>query len=183
MEFAERMYGIDSSPIRKAFELARSIKNPINLSIGQPHFPCPPNIIEALTKAARDGKTAYTLTGGIPELKEAMVQKYKTQNKMDYVTESRLLVTSGISSALFLLFNALVNKGDDCLVISPYFLMYPAMLKFYGGNVVPLHEDFTPADLVDLESRKFKLIIFSNPSNPTGKVLSKEQLRALANLA
>lgn len=183
MDFANRMNGLDSSPIRKAFELARSIRNPINLSIGQPHFPCPPNIIEVLTKAAQDGKTSYTLTGGIPELKTAMAEKYRTQNQISYAHEDRILVTSGISSALFLLFNALVNEGDECLVISPYFLMYPAMLKFYGGKVVPLEESFNPADLESLKSRKFKLIIFSNPSNPTGKVLSKEQLRALANLA
>lgn len=183
MEFANRMNGIDSSPIRKAFELAKSIQNPINLSIGQPHFPCPPNIIEAIVKAARDGKTAYTLTGGIPELKSAMANKYQSLNQIAYANEDRILVTSGISSALFLLFNAMVNEGDDCLVISPYFLMYPAMLKFYGGNLVPLSEDFTPSDLKAFESRKFKLIIYSNPSNPTGKVLTKEQLRALANLA
>lgn len=183
MDFANRMYGIDSSPIRKAFELARTIQNPINLSIGQPHFPCPPNIIEVLTKAAQDGKTSYTLTGGIPELKSAMAEKYQIQNQISYAHEDRILATSGISSALFLLFNALVNEGDECLVISPYFLMYPAMLKFYGGKVVPLEESFKPADLESLKSRKFKLIIFSNPSNPTGKVLSKEQLRALANLA
>ncbi|WP_208730449.1 pyridoxal phosphate-dependent aminotransferase [Leptospira levettii] len=183
MEFANRMNGIDSSPIRKAFELARSIQNPINLSIGQPHFPCPPNIIEAMNKAAIEGKTSYTLTAGIPELKTAMAEKYRIQNHIKYAHEDRILVTAGISSALFLLFNALVNEGDECLVISPYFLMYPAMLKFYGGKVVPLSEDFTPNDLEALKNRKFKLIIFSNPSNPTGKVLSKEQLRALANLA
>lgn len=183
MEFANRMNGIDSSPIRKAFELAKSIQNPINLSIGQPHFPCPPNIVEAIVKATRDGKTAYTLTGGIPELKTAMAEKYRTQNSISYATEDRILVTSGISSALFLLFNAMVNEGDECLVISPYFLMYPAMLKFYGANLVPLSEDFKPEDLKVLESKKFKLIIYSNPSNPTGKVLSKEQLRGLANLA
>lgn len=183
MEFANRMNGIDSSPIRKAFELARSIQNPINLSIGQPHFPCPPNIIEAMNKAAIEGKTSYTLTAGIPELKTAMAEKYRIQNHIKYAHEDRILVTAGISSALFLLFNALVNEGDECLVISPYFLMYPAMLKFYGGKVVPLSEDFTPNDVEALKNRKFKLIIFSNPSNPTGKVLSKEQLRALANLA
>ncbi len=183
MEFASRMNGMDSSPIRKAFELARSIQDPINLSIGQPHFPCPPNIIEAMCKAAKDGKTAYTLTGGIPELKEAMANKYQIQNKISYAHPDRLLVTSGISSALFLLFNALVNPDDECLVVSPYFLMYPAMLKFYGAKFLTVHESFTDKDLNIFENKKLKLIIYSNPSNPTGKVLSKDQLRSLANLA
>ncbi|MDZ4726500.1 MAG: aminotransferase class I/II-fold pyridoxal phosphate-dependent enzyme [Leptospira sp.] len=183
MEFADRMNGLDSSPIRKAFELARSIENPINLSIGQPHFPCPPNIIEALNKAARDGKTAYTLTGGIPELKEAMTEKYKLQNGITYAHPDRILVTSGISSALFLLFNALVNPGDECLVISPYFLMYHAMLKFYGANLLTVDESFAKSDLDGFRKKKIKLIIYSNPSNPTGRVLTKEQLTNLANLA
>ncbi len=183
MEFANSMSGIDSSPIRKAFELARSIENPINLSIGQPHFPCPPNIIEAMCKAARDGKTAYTLTGGIPELKDAMTEKYKSQNGISYAHPDRMLVTSGISSALFLLFNALVNPDDECLVISPYFLMYPAMLKFYGAKLLTVDESFQKSDLDPFRKKKIKLIIFSNPSNPTGKVLSKVQLQALAQLA
>ncbi|BDA78427.1 aminotransferase [Leptospira kobayashii] len=183
MEFASRMYGIDSSPIRKAFELARTIENPINLSIGQPHFPCPPNIIDAMAEAARDGKTAYTLTGGIPELKEAMARKFLSENGINYATPDRILVTSGISSALFLLFNALVNPDDECLVISPYFLMYPSMLKFYGAKLLTVNESFSASDLDAFRKKKIKLIIFSNPSNPTGKVLSKEQLTALANLA
>jgi aspartate/methionine/tyrosine aminotransferase len=183
MEFAYRMNGIDSSPIRKAFELARSIENPINLSIGQPHFPCPPNIIEALCRAAQDGKTAYTLTGGIPELKEAMTEKYQIQNGISYAHPDSILVTSGISSALFLLFNALVNADDECLVISPYFLMYPAMLKFYGAKLLTVDESFQKNDLDPFRKKKIKLIIFSNPSNPTGKVISRDQLRFLAELA
>ncbi|MCX7999322.1 MAG: aminotransferase class I/II-fold pyridoxal phosphate-dependent enzyme, partial [Leptospiraceae bacterium] len=92
LELSRKMEGLDTSPIRKAFERAATLKNPINLSIGQPHFPCPPNIIEALNKAAREGKTTYTLTGGIPELKEAMVEKYFNQNKIQYAEPSRILI-------------------------------------------------------------------------------------------
>ncbi len=183
MQFAERMSWIDSSPIRKAFELARTVENPINLSIGQPHFPCPPNIVEALCKATRDGHTAYTLTAGIPSFREAMAEKYKRENQISYAHPDRILATSGISSALFLLFNACIDPGDECLVVSPYFLMYPAMLKFYGAKLTALPETFAPEDLINYQNKKWKLIIYSNPSNPTGRVLKKEQLRALANLA
>ena len=77
--FSTHVSGLDTSPIRKAFELAATLENPINLSIGQPHFPCPPNIIAAMNKAATDGKTAYTLTAGIPELKEALVKKIRNR--------------------------------------------------------------------------------------------------------
>lgn len=180
---AARMGGLDSSPIRKAFELAASLKDPINFSIGQPHFPCPPNIIEALTKAAKDGKTAYTLTGGIPELKNALSEKYSIVNSINYSSPERILVTAGISSALLLLFNALINPGDECLVVSPYFLMYPAMLKFNGAKITTVREDFAKGELDQFKNRKFKMIIFSNPSNPSGYIFTREQLEDLAALA
>lgn len=178
-----KMGGLDTSPIRKAFELAASLQNPINLSIGQPHFPCPPNIIEALSKAAKDGKTAYTLTGGIPELKEALVQKYIELNKISYASPSRLLITSGISSALLLLFNALVDPGDECLIITPYFLMYPSMLRFHGAKLHFLPENFTKEDADKCNFKNLKLIIYSNPSNPSGYVFSRAQLEALVEVA
>lgn len=181
--FSEKMLRIDSSPIRKAFELARTVENPINLSIGQPHFPCPSPIVEAICKATRDGFTAYTLTAGIPAFREAMAQKYIESNSIKYAHPDRILATSGISSALFLLFNAILNPGDECLVISPYFLMYPAMIRFYGGQITPCPETFSEKDLEPFRKKNWKLIIYSNPSNPTGRVLSKIQLRALAQLA
>ncbi|EID99991.1 pyridoxal phosphate-dependent aminotransferase [Leptospira licerasiae] len=180
---AQRIQGLDSSAIRKAFELAGTLKDPINLSIGQPHFPCPPNIIEAGVKALRDGKTAYTLTAGIPELKEALSQKYKQENQIDYASPDRILVTSGISSAFLLLFNSLLNEGDECLVVTPHFLMYPAYIKIYGGKMHTVSEDFQPEDLNVFKDKKLKIIIFSTPSNPTGTVLTKKQLTALAELA
>lgn len=183
MQFSRKMSKIDSSPIRRAFELANRIENPINLSIGQPHFPCPPNIIEAMNRAALAGKTAYTLSAGIPELREALAKKYQTVNRITTAKQETVLVTSGISSALFLLFNALLDPGDDVLVISPYFLMYPSMIGFYGGRITTISENFEDSDIKKLESKKFKLIIFSSPSNPTGKIIDRERLESLANLA
>ncbi|TGK10013.1 aminotransferase class I/II-fold pyridoxal phosphate-dependent enzyme [Leptospira fletcheri] len=180
---ANRIRGLNSSAIRKAFELAGTLKNPINLSIGQPHFPCPENIVEAGVKALRDGKTAYTLTAGIPELREALALKYKRENSIPYATPERVLVTSGISSAFLLLFNALLNEGDECLVVSPYFLMYPEYIKIYGGKMHTISENFEPPDLAQFKDKKLKIIIFSSPSNPTGTVLSKDQLTGLADLA
>jgi len=82
-----------------------------------------------------------------------------------------------------LLFNALVDPGDTCLIISPYFLMYPSMLKFYGAEIDLLREDFSIEDIIPLKKKKFKLIIYSNPSNPSGYIFSKEQLENLVELA
>ena len=183
MNLSKKTAGLDTSPIRKAFQMAATLKNPVNLSIGQPHFPCPPNIVEAMCKAGRDGKTSYTLTEGIPELKTALAQKYQTFNKIQRASPDRILVTSGVSSALMLLFNALVDPGDECLIVSPYFLMYPSMLKFNGARTETIHEKFTKEELSQFKNRKFKIIIYSNPSNPTGYIMSREQLEALAELA
>lgn len=183
MHLSQKMSCIDSSPIRKAFELAQKIENPINLSIGQPHFPCPNNIVKAIQKALEEKKTAYTLTAGIPELKEALAKKYQTLNQISYAKPENILVTSGISSALFLLFNAILDPGDKALLVTPYFLMYKSMVEFYGGQILTISENFEPSDLKKLENHKIKIILFSTPSNPTGKILSKEQLLALANFA
>jgi aminotransferase len=182
-ELSNKMGKIDSSPIRKAFELASTLPNPINLSIGQPHFPCPQNIIEAMNRAAFEGKTSYTLSAGIPELREAIAEKYTSFNKIPNVVKENVLITSGVSSALFLLFNAYIDPGDIVLIISPYFLMYPSMLKFYGANVMTIEENFQREDLSVFKSKKIKFILFSNPSNPSGKILNKAQLEALAELS
>ncbi|MCB1193951.1 MAG: aminotransferase class I/II-fold pyridoxal phosphate-dependent enzyme [Leptospiraceae bacterium] len=177
------MFGLNSSPIRKAFELAATIKDPINFSIGQPHFTCPSNIVEAMVKAVRDGKTSYTITGGIPELKEALIAKYETYNQINYATPDRILITSGVSSALLLLFNAFINPGDEVLLIEPYFLIYKSMLDFYKAKVITIPENFNQENLKDLNFSKLKFILFSNPSNPTGYILSKEQLLQLTEIA
>lgn len=153
---ANRIQGLDTSAIRKAFELAGTLKKPINLSIGQPHFPCPSNIIEAGSKALKEGKTAYTLTGGIPELKSALSEKYKNENGISYAKPERILVTSGISSAFLLLFNALLNEGDECLVVTPHFLMYPAYIKIYGGKMNSIHESFEPEELKEFANKNLR---------------------------
>lgn len=131
----------------------------------------------------KEGKTVYTLTGGIPELKSALSEKYKNENGISYAKPERILVTSGISSAFLLLFNALLNKGDECLVVTPHFLMYSAYIKIYGGKMNSIHESFEPEELKEFVNKKLKIIIYSSPSNPTGKILSKKLLKALAELA
>ena len=179
--FSLKMNHVETSAIRKAFERAAKLKDPINFSIGQPHFPCPNNILQAISKALEENKTSYTLTGGIVELKEALASKYQTLNNK--AKKENFLITSGVSSALLLLFNAILNEGDNCLIISPYFLMYPFHAKLNGANCHFIDENFTKTDLNELKDKNFKLIIYSSPSNPTGKILSKEQITYLSNFA
>lgn len=180
--FSERMSRIDTSEIRRVFQLAASLKNPINLSIGQPHFAAPPEIREAVTEALSRGQTAYTQTQGIVELRERLSRKFKEVNGFDAPAD-RILVSSGVSSLIQLLFQAVIDPGDRVLLTDPAFLIYRSMLHFMGARVEYVPETFTADDLVGIDPDGLKLIIYCSPSNPSGHVMTEEQLRALANLA
>ena len=182
-QFSKKMQNVESSAIRKAFERAAKLKNPINFSIGQPHFPCPTNILQAIEKALQEGKTSYTLTAGIPQLKDSIISKYEQDYQISHIKRENVLITSGVSSALLLLFQAILNEGDNCLIIEPYFLMYPFHAKLNQANCTFISENFTKQDLEKLQDQKFKLVIYCSPSNPTGKILSKEQIKNLSEFA
>src|SRR5688572_21315068 len=118
MTLSSRMSRIDTSQIRRMFDLASKLGNPINLSIGQPHYATPPEIVEASAKAMRDGKTAYTPTQGIQQLREAISQKYAQVNGFESHPDD-ILISSGVSSLLLLLFDAIVDPNDRVLLIDP----------------------------------------------------------------
>ncbi len=185
VSIAERMNLIDSSGIRKVFNLAAKMKNPINLSIGQPDFDVPAPIKESAIKAIKEGKNRYTLTQGIPELNEKLLDKYQKlypQNK----PESSMII-SGVSGGLLLAFMALINPGDEVLVPDPYFVMYKHLVNLIGGKVVffDTYPDFK-INTDEIESKiteKSKIIIINSPNNPTGKVLSKEDIKKVVELA
>ncbi len=179
---SERMKRIDSSAIRRAFDLALKLKEPINLSIGQPHFPTPPQIISALEKAVRDKKTAYTQTQGILELRTAMAQKFLEKNKFE-VEPSSILVSGGLAALIELLFMACLDKGDKILLTDPCFLIYSSLANFFGAEIYRVPENFTSQELEALPPANFKLIITTSPSNPSGYILTKEQILLLGNLA
>lgn len=180
--FSERMKYIDTSQIRKMFDLAQKLKDPINLSIGQPHFPTPQPIIEAMNKALKEGKTFYTMTQGIPELREKLAEKFYKKNNIQTSPEN-ILVSSGVSSLLVLLFMATIDPEDEILVIEPAFLIYRGLISFFRGREILLNQNFTKEDIEKLKFKKLKLILFSSPSNPTGYILKKDQILALSELA
>lgn len=173
---------LDTSAIRRVFQLAASLERPVNLSIGQPHFPPPEPIIEALEKAAREQKTAYTLTQGIPQLRERLYRKYTEKNNIK-TNPDNILVTAGVSACLQLIFSSMLRPGDRVLLIEPWFLIYKSMIEFYGAEFDSIPETFTADDLAALNPGDYKFIIYSNPSNPSGYVFSDSQLELLANFA
>lgn len=181
---AERMSHIESSGIRKVFELAKSIKDPINLSIGQPDFDVPEPIKKAAKDAIDAGRNTYTLTQGIPELRQQLLQKVEAK----FPKSNRdLIVTSGTSGALVLALCCVVDPGDEVIIFDPYFVMYPHLVSLAGGKSVFIdtYPDFE-IDIAKVEkaiTKKTKVILFNNPANPTGKTYSLNTVKELAALA
>ena len=181
---ADRMGRIEASGIRKIFELGRNLKDPVNLSIGQPHFPVPEPIRRAAAAAIERGDNGYTVTQGIPELRD----KLRAQVQARLPGQKReVLVTAGTSGALMLALCATVNPGDEVILFDPYFVAYPHLVTLAGGTSVVL--DTYPDFRIDVEkvraaiTPKTKAILFSSPSNPTGATTDADTLRDLAALA
>jgi aspartate aminotransferase/aminotransferase len=174
----------DSSGIRKVFDLSAKMKDPINLSIGQPDFPAPEPIKRAAIDAINADRNGYSQTQGIPDLRERLQAIVHQQYGHD---DRRVLVTAGTSGSLVLAMLALVDPGDEVIVFDPYFVMYPALAAMVGGKAV--YVDTYPDFYIDVDkvaaaiTPRTKLILFNSPSNPTGMVASPEVARDLAELA
>src|SRR5688500_13186074 len=178
---ADRTRAFDSSGIRKVFDLAAKMKDPINLSIGQPDFDVPDEVKAACTEAIAAGKNAYALTQGMPVLRE------KLQARIDQEyghADRKVFVSSGTSGGLSLAMWSLVNPGDEVIVFDPYFVMYTALTQLVGG--VPVVIDTYPDFRIDLNkvadaiTPRTKLVLLNSPANPTGIIASDEEIRGLA---
>jgi aspartate aminotransferase/aminotransferase len=181
---ADRTRAFDSSGIRKVFDLAAKMKDPINFSIGQPDFDVPESIKDACIDAIRAGKNAYTVTQGVPALRDKLQSRIDQQFRH---ADRKVLVTSGTSGALSLVMWSLVNPGDEVLMFDPYFVMYPALTKLVGG--VPVIIDTYPDFRIDLNkvadaiTPRTKLILLNSPANPTGAVATEAEVQGLARIA
>lgn len=181
---ADRTRDFDSSGIRKIFDLAAKLRRPINLSIGQPHFDMPEEVQTAAIEAIRGGKNAYSPTQGIAPLREALSARVSAEFPGH---ERDLLITSGTSGGLVLAILALVNPGDEVIVFDPCFVMYRSLIALAGGKIVSLdtYPDFRvdPDRVKKAVGPRTKAILFNSPANPTGAVASRDETRALAELA
>src|SRR4029077_10141052 len=166
---ADRMRDIEASGIRKVFELTKSLKDPVNLSIGQPHFDVPAPIKAAARAAIDRGANGYTVTQGIPELRD------KIQADVDRAyghADRQVVITSGTSGGLVLALCCTVNPGDEVILFDPYFVEYPQLVSLAGGTAVFV--DTYPDFRLDLNrvrdalTPRTKAIIVNSPANPTG---------------
>src|SRR5215468_4892727 len=166
---ADRMQHIEASGIRNVFELARSLKDPVNLSIGQPDFDVPEPIKAAARTAIDRGFNGYTVTQGIPELRAKIAADLRTRYNH---ADRELFITSGTSGGLALALWCTINPGDEVIVFDPYFVMYPHFVSLAGGKPVVI--DTYPDFGIDVNRVKTaltprtKAILVNSPANPTG---------------
>ena len=184
VSLAKRMSRLDSSGIRRVFDLARSMKNPINLSIGQPDFDVPTEVKQAAVDAINGGQNSYTPTNGIVELREQLIKEEYAFSGREYGLD-QMLITSGVSGGLFLSLLALIEDGDEVIVPDPYFVMYKHLVNLNGGVPVYLdtYEDGFGINAEKLESLitpKTKCLLLNSPGNPTGRIFNESELKDIA---
>ena len=171
----------------KAMQLKAEGKNVIGLAAGEPDFDTPQNIKDAAIKAIQAGKTKYTPVDGIPELKKAIVDKFKRENNLDY-KPSQVSVGTGGKQVLFNALMATVNPGDEVIVPAPYWVSYPDIVMLAGGTPVFVEgkvENGFKLQAADLEKAitpKTKWLILNSPSNPSGAAYSRAELKALTDV-
>ncbi|NOZ21538.1 MAG: aminotransferase class I/II-fold pyridoxal phosphate-dependent enzyme [Planctomycetes bacterium] len=180
---ARRMGKLDSSGIRKVFDLAREMENPVNLSIGQPHFDIPPEIKAAAIDSINQGLNHYTVTQGIPELREAVMAQVFPKGPPP---GQGILITSGTSGGLLLAFLALIDPGDEVLIPDPYFVMYKHLVNLCDGKpvFVNTYPDFrlTAERIEPCITPKTKVLITNSPANPTGAVWTETEVDEIIDL-
>lgn len=159
----------------------------ISFGLGEPDFDTPESIKEAAIRALRDGFTKYTQAGGIDELKEAVVAKLKRDNGLEYSREE-VVISCGSKHSLYNLAMVLFERGDEVIIPSPYWVTYPEQVKLCEATpvILPLQEEegfkLRREDLERVVTRRTKALILNSPSNPTGVVLERDDLKAIADL-
>lgn len=170
-----------------ARELREAGKDVISLSIGEPDFNTPEEVKEAAKKAIDDNWTHYPPVPGYPDLKKAISMKFKRDNNLDY-TPDQIVVSTGAKQSIFQTVMAIVNPGDEVIIPTPFWVSYKEIVRFAGGKLVfvptKIENDFkvTPEQLKAAITPKTRLIMFSSPSNPTGMLYSKEDLKGIADV-
>ncbi|MBN2041055.1 MAG: pyridoxal phosphate-dependent aminotransferase [Spirochaetes bacterium] len=191
MNFSERILKVKPSPTLAITALANSLKakgvDVIGFGSGEPDFDTPDFIKDAAVRALNAGKTKYTPAGGIVELKEAIAKKFKKDNNLSYET-SNVTVNCGGKHSFYNLMQIFLNDGDEVIIPAPYWVSYPSIVLLAGGNPVILNSreennfKVTPDEIKAVISNKTKAIVINSPSNPTGSMYNKKELKAIADV-
>lgn len=189
---SERARRIKPSPTLAMDAKAKSMKaqgvDVVNFGVGEPDFDTPDHVKEAAAKAIRDGFTKYTPVGGIDELKEAVVNKFKRDNGLDYAKDD-VVVSCGAKHSLYNIAQALFNGGDEVIIPAPYWVSYPDQALLNDATPVFVATDekdsfmLRPEALEQKITRKTKALVLNSPSNPTGQAYDRKGLEAIAEIA
>lgn len=186
---SERVERLAPSGIRRFFDLAGSMEDVISLGVGEPDFVTPWNVREASFAALEQGYTAYSANAGLVELRQEIKLYMQEKFSIDYRVADEIIVTTGASEGLDLAFRTLINPGDEVIVVEPAFVSYAPLIELAGGIPVAAacraEDGFTiqPETIEAVITERTKAIIFCFPSNPTGSVMTRDQLADLALLA
>ena len=186
---SQRVQSVPPSGIRRFFDIAATMKNVISLGIGEPDFVTPEPILQAGIASLGRGETAYTSNSGTLELRQALSRHLQRLYGVSYDAESELLITVGVSEALYLALTAIVDPGDEVIVPEPCFVAYTPEVVFAGGVPVTIAtkvEDNFQVTAEAIERKitpKTKALLLGYPNNPTGAVVSRENLTQIGELA
>ncbi len=191
-KLSQRVKNLKPSPTLATDAKAKLLKcqgvDIINFSVGEPDFDTPQHIKEAAYDAIRNGFTKYTAVDGIPELKKAIIQKFREDTGLDY-KPTEVMVSTGGKQCLYNIFQAIVDDGDEVIIPVPYWVSYPPIVELAGGMPVYLPSEPENGFALDIDKLKSlinyrtKAIILNSPSNPTGMVYSAEELMEIAKIA
>src|SRR5215204_5700970 len=184
---SRRLDAIPASGIRRFFDIIATMKDVISLGVGEPDFVTPTSVRNAAIRAVDDGQTKYTSNFGMIELREALATHLERRYGLQYNPATEIIMTSGSSEGLNIALQALLDPGDGVLVADPYYVAYPPSVLFAGGTVQTVatheHEQFRLCvpDLEAAVTPQTKLLLLGYPSNPTGAVMSRNDLLAIAD--
>lgn len=171
----------------RAKELKREGKSIVSLSAGEPDFKTPRYICDAAIKAINDGQHGYTMNTGTPELRDAIVEKLKRDNGLDY-DPTQIICSNGAKQSVGFAILATINKGDEVIIPAPYWVSYPEMVRLAEGESVTVRTSFendfrlTPEQLESAITDRTRMLILCSPSNPTGSCYSKSDMEGLAEV-
>jgi aminotransferase len=186
---SERANRLSPSGIRKFFDLLASMEGVISLGVGEPDYATPWHISEAAVKSLEKGYTMYTSNSGMPELREETARYLKERYGVEYDPDGEILITVGVSEALDLAMRAIINPGDEVIMPDPHYVAYDSCVVLAGGEAVMTptsQENAFEVDAGDIEARitdRTRAILIGYPANPTGAVMDRDKLLAIAEVA
>lgn len=191
MQYSRRIQILEESVTIAVSSLARELQSQgrdiLSFSAGEPDFDTPQLVKDAAIDAISSGFTKYTAVGGIPELKDAIIAKFKDDNGLTY-ERSEVLVSNGAKHSLFNIFAALIDRDDEVIIPSPFWVTYPELVKYHSGTPVIIQTTdevnfkITPTQLKNALTNRTKMLVLNSPSNPTGSVYTRDELIELGEV-